>query len=283
MREDACDFLAGTDRKLHQRIGAGPVSVGLARRLFALGIMTVATLPMVWGQSFGGGLTVIEEGQPPIMIMPTLTGAAGAHQAATSAVGAVSTAKDVSYHAGGQSEGVEIAPKIYLVFWGSQWKSDPSGEAAILESFYKGVGGSSWLDTVTQYCEGVGSGTVNCKGTSGTPAGNQLGMFVNFWYDNATAAPLHPSETQLITEVENAAQHFFNTSAAINMNAQYVIATPTHISPAGFGSQYCAFHNIDPESPFGTITYTLLPYITDVGPTCGGNFNNLRRTANHPR
>src|SRR5438309_463121 len=77
-------------------------------------------------------------------------------------VQAASTANDLSYHGGIGGIGVETAPRIYLVLWGSQWNNnDPSGEAAILENFYRGVGGSSWANSVTQYCQGVPSGTVS--------------------------------------------------------------------------------------------------------------------------
>jgi hypothetical protein len=44
---------------------------------------------------------------------------------------------NVSYHGGS----VETAPHVFLVLWGLRWNNnDPSGEASILQSFYKGVG-----------------------------------------------------------------------------------------------------------------------------------------------
>lgn len=50
-----------------------------------------------------------------------------------------------SYHGGTGGIGVETAPKIYLVLWGSQWtNNDPSGEESILDNFYSNVGGSNW-------------------------------------------------------------------------------------------------------------------------------------------
>ena len=58
------------------------------------------------------------------------------------------------------------------VLAGSQWNSnDPSGEISLLSNFYGAMGGSSWLNGVTQYCEDVASGTVFCNG-AGTAAGN---------------------------------------------------------------------------------------------------------------
>src|SRR4051812_11912001 len=47
---------------------------------------------------------------------------------------------DLYYHGGMGGIGVETTPKVYLVLWGSQWSSDPSGEAAILTNFFRGVG-----------------------------------------------------------------------------------------------------------------------------------------------
>ncbi len=53
---------------------------------------------------------------------------------------------NLTYHGGIGGIGVEAAPRVYVVFWGSQWSSDPSNEAAIVQDFLNGVGGSSWLD-----------------------------------------------------------------------------------------------------------------------------------------
>src|SRR5579872_4075723 len=47
-------------------------------------------------------------------------------------IAAASTANDLNYHGGTGGIGVETAPRVYLVLWGSQWSSDPSGEAALL-------------------------------------------------------------------------------------------------------------------------------------------------------
>ena len=82
------------------------------------------------------------------------------------------------------------------MLWGSQWNNnDPSGESTILQNFYNGVGGSSWLNSVTQYCQGVASGAVFCNG-AGTPAGNQKGMLIGVWADNGNAAPSKPRQSQ---------------------------------------------------------------------------------------
>jgi hypothetical protein len=188
---------------------------------------------------------------------------------------AASTA-NLSYHGGVGGIGVETAPKVYLVLWGSQWKNnDPSGESAIVQSFLSGVGGSSWLNSVTQYCQGVPTGTVFCSGIGGAQfAGNPNGLFAVAWADSASSAPSHPRQSQLAAEAVKAAGHFGNTTAGSNASAQYVIATATGNSSSGFGRQYCAYHS-STSSSVGNVAYTNLPYITDAGAACGANFNGL--------
>src|ERR1700675_4906215 len=218
-----------------------------------MGFLAVSTLsyaqepkqPMVY-EGTVGGLRYLEEGQPPAMIHATVEDMKRFRDANPNArpgaVQSASTSNDLYYHGGTGGIGVETAPKIYLVLWGSQWNSnDPSGEAAILENFYRGVGGSSWLNSVTQYCQGVASGTVAC-GNSGTHAGNQSGIFAGVWADNASSAPSKPRQSQLAAEAVHAAQHFGNTAAS-NASVQYVIATATRNSSSGFGRQYCAYHS----------------------------------------
>jgi serine protease len=171
---------------------------------------------------------------------------------------------------------VETAPKIYLVLWGSQWNNnDPSGEANTLQKFYIGVGGSSWNKSVTQYCQGVASGTVSCSGVKGAQfVGNPTGILAGVWSDNTTTAPSRPRQSQLAAEAVRAAQHFGNTTSASNSSVQYVIATATQNSSSGFGTQYCAYHS-STSSTVGKVAFTNLPYITDAGASCGANFNGL--------
>src|SRR6478609_5182777 len=115
---------------------------------------------------------------------------------------------NLSYHGGVGGIGVETAPKVYVVFWGSQWTgNDPSGEASTVTSFLSGAGGSSWLNSVTQYCQGVASGTISC-GSSGQHAGNPASMYGGSWSDNGSAAPSSPTQSSLAAEAVRAAAHF---------------------------------------------------------------------------
>jgi hypothetical protein len=201
-------------------------------------------------------------------------------RAARGALNAATTS-NLSYHGGtadgaATTIGVETMPTIYLVLWGSQWNNnDPSGEQTILTNFLNGVGGSSWLNSVTQYCQGVASGTVFCNGIkTETPAGNQASMFVTVVLDNASAAPTHPSQSQFAAEAVKVAKNQGNITAANNASTQYVIATAHRNNSRGFGTQYCAYHS-STTSSYGDIAYTNLPYITDAGANCGANFNGL--------
>jgi len=240
-----------------------------------VGLVITAPLSLVYADDHGhaGGLKVIEPGQPMVSIHATME-SENAARGEAHGHGGGGGSNNLSYHGGLNGIGVETAPKIYLVLWGSQWNNnDPSGEAALLQAFYNGVGGSSWLNSVTQYCQGLAGGTIFCNG-QGTPAGNQSGMLAGVWADNASAAPSHPTQSQLAAEAVNAAGHFGNTTATSNASVQYVIATATGNSSSGFGVQYCAYHS-STSSTVGNVAYTNLPYITDAGASCGANFNGL--------
>src|SRR5204863_6587637 len=106
---------------------------------------------------------------------------------------------NLAYQGGVGGIGVETAPKVYLVLWGSQWSIDPSGESTILENFFNHAGGSSWLNSVTQYCQGVARGTITC-GSSGQHAGNPAAIYGGILRDTGSAAPSHPTQSQLAGE-----------------------------------------------------------------------------------
>jgi serine protease len=180
---------------------------------------------------------------------------------------------NLSFH-GGSPGVVTGSDKVFLVFWGSGWSSDPSGEAALLGSFFGKVGGSGWNNSVTQYCDTIASGTVTC-GSNGRHAVNPSGSLVGgTWNDTANAAPSSPTQSDLAGEAQRAAAHFAALGPVNQTTVQYVIATATGHNSSGFGTQFCAWHS-STGSSLGTLAYTNLPYITDAGASCGANFNNL--------
>lgn len=242
------------------------------KRLLALGAGLTLTLASVGGVAAGGSHA------PREVLMPPRGAAHGARSIRSS---------NLSFH-GGSPGVVKGADKVYLVYWGTQWgpgnnpgSVDPSGEAAIQQSFFSNVGGSGWNNSVTQFCDGVAVGTTNCAGVPSTklatnPGGSLLGGAV--WYDTVNAAPAHPSQTDLGNEALRAAAHYGNTTAASNTTVQYVINTATGNNASGFGTSYCAWHS-SVSSGSITVAYTNMPYITDAGASCGAGFNGLNSKA----
>ena len=248
--------------------------------LMLLGGMIANAQPPAISVGSAGVLQYLEAGQPPVVIHPTVEWAkehAGhAHGHGPGSGG--STTNNLLYGGGVGGIGVETAPEVYLVLWGSQWNGgDPSGEVGIVRGFLGSVGGSSWLKSVIQYCQGVATGTEFCNG-SGTAAGNFASLLHGVWYDTGSAAPGRPRQSDLAAEAVRAAAYFGNTASGSNDSAQYVIATASGDNPQGFGHQYCAWHSYT-SSSYGNVAYTNLPYITDAGASCGADFDGLGATA----
>jgi hypothetical protein len=151
---------------------------------------------------------------------------------------------------------IQKSPKVYLTFWG--WHgSDPTGEAAILQNFFNGVGGSSWANIQTQYRE-------NARGNITNPAGQLKGV----WFDDSSTPLAVILDSQVAAEAVKAEQHF-----GFDPDADYMVATPTGTGTAGFKVQYCAWHSITSDGG-KQVAYTNLPYITDAGTSCGQNYVN---------
>lgn len=162
---------------------------------------------------------------------------------------------------------VSPTPQVYLVFWGTQWSKDPAGVAPDIQGLFKGLYGSAdtWGTILSQYCEGLAVGTTDC-GTAGThiqhPSTSPL---AGVWFDNAAKEPSKATTKQLAAEAVKAAKHFGNVTQAPNLDAQYVILSPTGTHPDGFpNSGFCGWHDFT-ASTYGKIAYTNLPYVPDMG------------------
>ena len=227
-------------------------------------------------------------------------GSVGATEPAIAA--AATGPETLSFGGGVDSIGVTSgAPKVYLVFWGTQWGTegtnsngyatftgDPSNAAPYIQAWIKGLGtnGELWSGVMTQYCDGsqVAVGATSCP--SGAPhVGYPSGALAGIWYDNSAASPSQASGKQLAAEAVKAAGHFGNTTQASNRYAQYVILSPTGTHPDGFntpGGGFCAWHDYNGDttlsgggaapSPYGDIAFTNMPYVADLGASCGANF-----------
>ena len=108
---------------------------------------------------------------------------------------------------GGGVDGIGVttgSPRVYVVFWGSQWgtsstgadgyvhlSGDPQGIAPRVQALLAGLGtnGETWSGVMTQYCEGVSTGATSCPANSahvGYPTG---GALAGVWVDGSAAAP----------------------------------------------------------------------------------------------
>jgi serine protease len=210
------------------------------------------------------------------VVYPTLQ--AAQHSRAAHAIGRFVNGTGVLAYGGGVSGvGVTTAPpKVYLVFWGTQWGTpstdtagnlvfpstgDPKGMAPRLQEMFKGIGRNS--------------------AHVGYPTG---GALAGVWYDSSTPAPTQATDHDLAAEAFAAAQHF-GTDTAAHLEAQYVVVSPTGTHPGGFNTStanWCAWHDWSGDSTLNggavnttyPFAFTNLPYVTDLGASCGQNYVN---------
>jgi serine protease len=146
---------------------------------------------------------------------------------------------------------VQHNPKIYIVFWGSNWKTtDP--EYTRLVSFFNGLSGSQWNNTVTQYYDN--SAHISNDATVG-----------GTWIDTASV-PSRPGSSAVASEAKRAESHFGYQGT----DANYWVAIESGHDPSGFKTQWCAWHS-STSTTSGTISYTDFPYQSDAGASCGAN------------
>ena len=219
-----------------------------------------------------------------------------AHPAATATGAGQNT---LSY--GGGTDGIGVTsgvPKVYVVFWGSQWGTpgtDSNGNlvlsrdydagAPYLQRLFQGIGtgGELWSGVMTQYCDGplAVPGSSSClPGAAhvGYPTG---GALAGVWYDGSAPEPPAASGNQIGQVASAAAAHFGNTTPSANRYAQYVIASAPGTNPDNYqdpSSGFCGWHDFtaDPTmtggavlSPYGDLAFTNLPYLMD--PPDAGN------------
>lgn len=207
----------------------------------------------------------------------TAAGAAGGPSASqvvragTKAIGhasKLSTSGLVSLHSSQATGAVMPTPAVYLVFWGSQWSNDPAQAASALQGLFGSLYGTNdtWGTIMDQYCEGMPSGTVTCLPGATFVQHPTTSLLRGVWFDGTTPAPAKATANQIAGEAVNAAAHFKNTTQAPNLDAQYVIASPSGTHPDNFPHGFCAWHS-STTSLYGNIAYTNLPYVPDLSPT----------------
>ena len=239
------------------------------------------------------------------------------HQTSNASTSAPSN--DLSYGGGINGVGVTTgAPKVYLVFWGKQWGTvSPSGAGPVysgpvtalggdskqmapyLEHFIEGLGTGSdanspaaqtWSGVMTQYCQGIATGASSCPSGSlfvGYPGGQaDGGALAGVIVDERASAPSQATGNAIGAEAVWAAGQVGNTTQGSNLNAQYVVVSPSGTHPDGYNTSFgnfCAWHDYTGDgtlsggavsSSYGQIAFTNLPYIPDTASSCGQNFVN---------
>ena len=218
--------------------------------------------------------------------------------------GQLAAANSPTLSYGGGTSGVGVGSgqvKVYLVFWGTQWgtqSTDSNGNltfsgdsynaAAKAQMMFKGIGTGNelWSAELTQWCEGIASGSTSCP--ANTPASQfipyQQNVFAGAWYDNSAAAPAAATAAQIGNEATKAAGHFGNTTAASNRYTYYVILSPHGTNPDNYQGQYCAWHDYSADAgsttTYGQLAFSNQPYNMDSGAGCGVGFVNSGSAGN---
>ena len=225
-------------------------------------------------------------------------------------VGFATSANTLSYGGGttSSSQGnVGVANgtmKVYLVFYGSGWgtqstngngdavfSGDPDGAAQVAQEMFKGIGtgGELWSADLTQWCQGVSSGSQSCPTSTAASAFVPYmsgGILAGVWEDTSATTPIKANGHTLALEAIKAAQHFGNTTAASNRYSYYVIMSAHGDDPDNYQSPtqgYCAWHDWNGDtsltggsasSSVGDIAFSNQPYNMDLGSSCGVGFVN---------
>ncbi|MGN6254357.1 MAG: hypothetical protein ACTHO8_05175 [Solirubrobacterales bacterium] len=171
-----------------------------------------------------------------------------------------------------ESGPTQTTPKIFLIFWGSNWNTSDTGVKKALEGFYQGVTGtgtfSEWSGILKQYC-----GPTGCPVPNGATIGG-------VWID---PEHLHPSSVcdegpnpftctgQSVYGEVNRAVYLPGSAwsaEANNPNAQFIVIPAKYTTyvngwfPAEKRKQFCGYHG-----RFENATYTFLPDIADESAT----------------
>ena len=178
--------------------------------------------------------------------------ATGLHHASTDATVYPPTTSTSGLNYGGGP--LQLAPQIYLDFWGSQWDSDSNGVESYMQNLFSGLGasGDTWSTVTSQYTDSSGN----------SPSFNGA-VLAGTWVDDSSAAPSNAAQADIAAEADNAASHF----GVSGTNVDVFVMSPSGTQPDGFpNAGFCAWHDWS-----GTVGYTNMPYVLDAGSSCGAN------------
>ena len=132
--------------------------------------------------------------------------------------GGSASSPNLSWHGGTV---MSSGAAVQAIFWGSSWSSAPADKISGLDSFYAGIGGSSYLGTTREYNGGAGTANV---GTSVTYAGHVT--------DPSAASSQPPSTGAVLAVVAR------NVTSPVS-NGYYPVYSDQPRGTAG----YCAWHS----------------------------------------
>jgi hypothetical protein len=162
---------------------------------------------------------------------------------------------NMTYHCGP----VMTTPGVALIFWGTG--ADPANEVPYLTNFVKGIGASPWLNTVTQYYQSPPQIFIS------NPPNQLVGYFVDY-----NPIPTVPSISQVAHQAVLVARKY-----GYSPNVNYFVALAPGHAPA-FVRQgvACALHNWVTFARGKLLSFTVFPYMPEVGQRCG------QYLVNHP-
>ncbi|MGZ4317859.1 MAG: hypothetical protein ACXVRD_00855 [Gaiellaceae bacterium] len=202
-----------------------------------------------------------------------------------------SVTNDLIYHGGSAGPGaigVETAPAVYLVYWGTEWANgfttpDTDGKLyssktlqTYVNSFFTHVGGSPWAGVQTQYCRNDPAGTTSCAGLPGAQfITNPKHQLKGVWTDPTPV----PSDIVAFGLAENLvddpiAMEAQRASAHFNYDpsATYVILTPPQTIATG-QPVYCGYHSqttsLDGIGNPYRLQYAFIPFLNYDWPGLG--------------
>lgn len=154
-------------------------------------------------------------------------------------------------------------PQVALVFWGFTGSSaDPNGEQTYLTNFVKGMGGTWWTATLTQYSD------------SSSNIVSPANYLVGTWTDTTNAVPSSPTSSDIAAEASRAVTALgLTTPQLVNV----IVATPSGHSTSDFaanGGSICAWHSTTTTAGGASFPFTNFPYQSDAGTSCGQNSVN---------
>ncbi len=155
--------------------------------------------------------------------------------------------ESLEYHESGSS-GVQHSPKVYVIFWGSNFENTAAGRNTrlMLLKLYEGLTGTAYQGILTQYFDSTGRVSSTVATTS--------------YIDKSLAAPKDlKSNEEIENEVSKAIEVNKWTS---ELSAQFVVVTApgtTYYEDGAFLEKACAWHG---TTGSGAI-YDFVPYQGD--------------------